>query len=72
MADLAKFVLRFAVVKITPETLQLEETTGGQTHNEISNGAKVGMDETAFSHSFLLHGIGDAWDVSNRQVSRTG
>ena len=33
MADLAKFVLRFAVVKITPETLQLEETTGGQTHN---------------------------------------
>ena len=49
MADLAKFVLRFAVVKITPETLQLEETTGGQTHNEISNGAKVGMDETAFA-----------------------
>ena len=49
MADLAKFVLRFAVVKIAPETLQLEETTGGQTHNEISNGAKVGMDETAFA-----------------------
>ena len=49
MADLAKFVLRFAIVKITPEAFQLEETTGGQTHNGGSNGAKVGMDETAFA-----------------------
>ena len=49
MADLAKFVLRFAVVKITPETLQLEESTGGHPHNGSSSGAKVGMDETAFA-----------------------
>ena len=33
MTDLAKFVLRFASVKITPETLQLEESTGGHPHN---------------------------------------
>ena len=69
MADLAKFVLRFAVVKITPETLQLEESTGGHPHNGSSSGAKVGMDETAFA-TLLLHGIGDAWDASNRQVSQ--
>ena len=49
MADLAKFVLRFAVVKITPEAFQLEKSTGGQTHNGNSSGAKVGMDETAFA-----------------------
>ena len=49
MADLAKFVLRFAVVKITPEAFQLEKTPGGETHNGNSSGAKVGMDETAFA-----------------------
>ena len=49
VAQLAKRFLVFAVGDITAETLQLEETTGGQTHNEISNGAKVGMDETAFA-----------------------
>ena len=49
MADLAKFVLRFAVVKIAPETLQLEKPTGGKTHNGNSSGAEVAMDETAFS-----------------------
>ena len=49
MADLAKFLLRVATVKIAPETFQLEESTGGQSHNGDSNGAKVGMDETAFA-----------------------
>ena len=53
MADLA--VRPIAVVKITPEALQLEKSTGGQTHNGNSSGAKVGMDETAFAN-FLLHG----------------
>ena len=49
MADLAKFVLRFATVKIASEAFQLEEPTGGHAHNWESNGAKVGMDETAFA-----------------------
>ena len=49
MADLAKFLLRLTIVKVAPETLQLEESTGGETHNGNSSGAKVGMDETAFA-----------------------
>jgi len=49
VTDLAKFLLRFATVKIAAETLQGEESTGRQTHNGDSNGARVGMDETAFA-----------------------
>ena len=49
MADLAKFLIGFASVQISSEALQLEEPTGGQRHNEISSGAEVAMDETAFA-----------------------
>ena len=49
MADLAKFLLRIATFQIASEAFQLEKPTGGQTHNGNSNGAKVGMDETAFA-----------------------
>ena len=49
VADLAKFILRFAVVQISSEAFQLEETPGGHSHNGGSNGAKVAMDETAFA-----------------------
>ena len=49
MADLAKFVLRFAIVKITPETLQLEEPASRERHNGNSKGSEVAMDETAFA-----------------------
>ena len=49
VAQLAKRFLVFAIGDITAETLQLEETTGGQSHNGGSSGAKVGMDETAFA-----------------------
>ena len=49
MADLAKFVLRVAVVEVAAESLQLEKPTGGETHNGNSSGAGVAMDETAFA-----------------------
>ena len=49
MTDLAKFVLRIASVQISPEALQLEKPTGGETHNGNSSGGKAAMDETAFA-----------------------
>ena len=49
MADLAKFVLRVAVVEVAAESLQLEKPTGGETHNENSSSGKAAMDETAFA-----------------------
>jgi len=49
VADLAKFFLRVATVKIAAEPLQGEKSTGGQTHNGDSSGAKVATDETAFA-----------------------
>ena len=70
MADLAKFVLRFAIVKIAPEAFQLEESTGGHSHNGDSNGAKVAMDETAFA-TLSYYMVSEMPDASHRQVSRT-
>ena len=49
MADLAKFVLRFASVQISSEALQLEKPTGGERHNWDSSNGKAAMDETAFA-----------------------
>ena len=49
VADFAKRFLVFAARHITAETLQLEEPTGGQRHNEDSKGAEAAMDETAFA-----------------------
>lgn len=49
MANLAKRLLIFATLHITPKPLELEETTGGQTHNGDSNGAEVAMDEAAYA-----------------------
>ena len=49
MADFAKRFLIFATRHITAETLQLEEPTGRQRHNESSKGAEAAMDETAFA-----------------------
>ncbi len=49
VADFAKRFLVFAIRHISAEALQLEETTGGQTHNGDSNGAEVAMDEAAFA-----------------------
>ena len=49
MADLAKFVLRFASVQISSKALQLEKTTGGKRHNWDSSNGKAAMDETAFA-----------------------
>jgi hypothetical protein len=49
VTDLAQLVLRFAIVKLTPEALQLEKPTCGERHNWNSGGGKAAMDETAFA-----------------------
>ena len=49
VAQFAKRLLVFATSHITSEALQLEKPAGGETHNGVSNGAEVAMDETAFA-----------------------
>ena len=69
MADLAKFVLRFAVVKITPEAFQLEKTTGGEPI--MGKQRCKGMDETAFA-TLSYYMVSEMPGTHHRQVSLTG
>ena len=52
MAQFAKFLLRIAVVDVAAEAFQGEEPTGGERHNENSDGAGVAMEETAYATLF--------------------
>jgi len=49
MADLAKFLLRVTVVKISTEAFQGEELASRERHNGNSEGSRVAMDENAFA-----------------------
>ena len=55
VANFAKRFLVFAVGHITPQTLQLKEPTGGQSHNGASGGVGVAMDESEVAFATLSY-----------------